>query len=401
MMRAFQERVRTELSAMTNRQVVTPSLATQSSSSYQTYQPSPPCMQPTGPPIMPTSSTSAYGPPESVPLAYGAPANPPAPAVGASAYPASSYGPPASPPLAYGAPANVPAPAYGAPSNAAPSYDPPPSAERSEAAAHLQRCQLEHKNIWSKATFVYSDVQRSYHTMEQLRSSIANPTNAYHINTLNADLTHATNRYNQLRSNYVQLLASEKVCLRNLQSAKQRLQQFDTLSQAHYSNGASQNYYSYQSSAASSNLNHNSNDVPLSSSSWTSPARPSSWQVTPQSAGSVIQEVPIYKVDSADVPVLSESKLSPDSFEKRGFQSKLIQTDEQQTQLDSKLGDDNCKSSKVQDDDDKPKCVICCDVLGKESVRVLPCVHVFHDECISEWLQRKNTCPVCLRPGNI
>ena len=41
-------------------------------------------------------------------------------------------------------------------------------------------------------------------------------------------------------------------------------------------------------------------------------------------------------------------------------------------------------------------CVICLgDFEGGDSVTTLPCVHMFHTECIKNWLQSKNHCPVC------
>lgn len=45
---------------------------------------------------------------------------------------------------------------------------------------------------------------------------------------------------------------------------------------------------------------------------------------------------------------------------------------------------------------DNNTCIIC---LGEfnvgDSVTTLPCVHIFHTECIKSWLQSKNNCPVC------
>ncbi|XP_051122654.1 probable E3 ubiquitin-protein ligase RHG1A [Andrographis paniculata] len=49
--------------------------------------------------------------------------------------------------------------------------------------------------------------------------------------------------------------------------------------------------------------------------------------------------------------------------------------------------------------DDENNCAVCQDNLrGKDCcgmVGVLPCRHEFHVGCIVEWLQRKNTCPLC------
>jgi hypothetical protein len=42
------------------------------------------------------------------------------------------------------------------------------------------------------------------------------------------------------------------------------------------------------------------------------------------------------------------------------------------------------------------KCMICLeDFKSKEKVTALPCIHFFHTQCITEWIERKNECPVC------
>lgn len=39
-------------------------------------------------------------------------------------------------------------------------------------------------------------------------------------------------------------------------------------------------------------------------------------------------------------------------------------------------------------------CSICLDE-GMEEICILPCKHVFHKECIEDWLKRRPTCPTC------
>lgn len=41
-------------------------------------------------------------------------------------------------------------------------------------------------------------------------------------------------------------------------------------------------------------------------------------------------------------------------------------------------------------------CAICMDeFVVNESVPQLPCLHVFHEDCLARWLMRTNTCPLC------
>ena len=44
----------------------------------------------------------------------------------------------------------------------------------------------------------------------------------------------------------------------------------------------------------------------------------------------------------------------------------------------------------------KKKCLICLDEFknGQKSI-VLPCIHIFHSECIKKWMKTENFCPLC------
>ena len=49
-----------------------------------------------------------------------------------------------------------------------------------------------------------------------------------------------------------------------------------------------------------------------------------------------------------------------------------------------------------EEEDDKVDCVICQLELDPNEALALPCGHdVFHQTCISQWSDRRNTCPIC------
>ena len=41
-------------------------------------------------------------------------------------------------------------------------------------------------------------------------------------------------------------------------------------------------------------------------------------------------------------------------------------------------------------------CSICCeDFMNNDEVRILPCNHYYHNNCIQEWLTKNPSCPMC------
>ena len=47
-------------------------------------------------------------------------------------------------------------------------------------------------------------------------------------------------------------------------------------------------------------------------------------------------------------------------------------------------------------DKDKQNCVICMeDFKNGDTTTNLPCLHMFHTNCIQSWLKTQNTCPIC------
>lgn len=54
------------------------------------------------------------------------------------------------------------------------------------------------------------------------------------------------------------------------------------------------------------------------------------------------------------------------------------------------------KVVKSEESDDGEKCTICLTDFGEEEdVRRLPCMHLFHIECVDQWLPTNKRCPIC------
>ena len=67
------------------------------------------------------------------------------------------------------------------------------------------------------------------------------------------------------------------------------------------------------------------------------------------------------------------------------------------------------KQQRSEEEEEKPKCIICLSVLSRHAASskqstALPCGHVFHTECIDQWIHVNPTCPLCkqpVRPGAV
>mmetsp|Transcript_10392 Transcript_10392/g.19724 ORF Transcript_10392/g.19724 Transcript_10392/m.19724 type:complete len:267 (+) Transcript_10392:317-1117(+) len=54
------------------------------------------------------------------------------------------------------------------------------------------------------------------------------------------------------------------------------------------------------------------------------------------------------------------------------------------------------KEGEGEHDSDKHQCSVCLDDFQPQAeLRTLPCMHIFHVECIDEWLTKSATCPIC------
>ena len=50
--------------------------------------------------------------------------------------------------------------------------------------------------------------------------------------------------------------------------------------------------------------------------------------------------------------------------------------------------------NEVDGEMDKDVCTICLEDIEEDKIR-LPCDHVYHGNCIQQWLRKKRTCPIC------
>ncbi|OMO68992.1 Zinc finger, RING-type [Corchorus capsularis] len=53
------------------------------------------------------------------------------------------------------------------------------------------------------------------------------------------------------------------------------------------------------------------------------------------------------------------------------------------------------ESAAAADPDDDTSCAICLEGFSGNPCFKLPCSHVFHGECVAQWLWRKRSCPLC------
>ncbi|KAK7311545.1 hypothetical protein RJT34_09762 [Clitoria ternatea] len=65
----------------------------------------------------------------------------------------------------------------------------------------------------------------------------------------------------------------------------------------------------------------------------------------------------------------------------------------------SKTAIESLQKAKLQDNATMEKCTICLTEFDKDAqVLLMPCKHVYHEECLIQWLQASHMCPLCRYP---
>jgi E3 ubiquitin-protein ligase RNF115/126 len=59
-----------------------------------------------------------------------------------------------------------------------------------------------------------------------------------------------------------------------------------------------------------------------------------------------------------------------------------------------KIEKKHCKT--IGSQQEPPMCTVCCEhiVIGSKGM-FMPCGHVYHPDCLTPWLEKNNSCPVC------
>eukprot|EP00485_Elphidium_margaritaceum_P001705 CAMPEP_0202692984 /NCGR_PEP_ID=MMETSP1385-20130828/7217_1 /ASSEMBLY_ACC=CAM_ASM_000861 /TAXON_ID=933848 /ORGANISM="Elphidium margaritaceum" /LENGTH=447 /DNA_ID=CAMNT_0049348601 /DNA_START=32 /DNA_END=1375 /DNA_ORIENTATION=+ len=95
-----------------------------------------------------------------------------------------------------------------------------------------------------------------------------------------------------------------------------------------------------------------------------------------------IKDLPTRKITAADL-AKHASDATTETTDAR---------DEQSSEHKQENGDDENAS----DDEDAPSCAICMQLYKvDDELRILPCQHEFHCECVDRWLQMNVKCPLC------
>ena len=102
-------------------------------------------------------------------------------------------------------------------------------------------------------------------------------------------------------------------------------------------------------------------------------------------------------INAVDQQIMDELYPNPDSMS----YEQILQLEDNMGSVSKGLTKSQFeKLPSVKYDKDKYRenyqCIICMEEFKKdEKVKVLPCGHIFHGDCIKEWLMKQKTCPFC------
>lgn len=74
-------------------------------------------------------------------------------------------------------------------------------------------------------------------------------------------------------------------------------------------------------------------------------------------------------------------------------------TEDASTEKVREINEEDIRRLKIKVDKNLEECLICKEDfrMGMEALKC-PCGHVFHVDCLSEWMEYKNNCPKCRAP---
>lgn len=73
--------------------------------------------------------------------------------------------------------------------------------------------------------------------------------------------------------------------------------------------------------------------------------------------------------------------------------------EEEQVRIAKRLGLIQHLPTRKYNGNKKCECVICMiELTIGEAIKILPCMHTYHETCIDDWLLRSLTCPSCMEP---
>lgn len=93
--------------------------------------------------------------------------------------------------------------------------------------------------------------------------------------------------------------------------------------------------------------------------------------------------------------VMQISGMQPQPPAPQGRQARKQKVQPLTAELLNRLPSFYLASTSKSDSLEDRECAICQEDLAQTKVLSLPCGHLFHKECVKEWLQRKATCPTC------
>ncbi|XP_041704894.1 RING finger protein 11 isoform X2 [Coregonus clupeaformis] len=115
------------------------------------------------------------------------------------------------------------------------------------------------------------------------------------------------------------------------------------------------------------------------------------------------QQLPVYHPTPSQARMASQLPVYHPTPSQARMASQL--TEEEQVRIAQRIGLIHHLPKGVYDagrDGSEKKireCVICMmDFVYGDPIRFLPCMHIYHMDCIDDWLMRSFTCPSCMEP---